>query len=67
MRKVLRDVITLVREAGGSGVWISEGGRHTRVNFDMGGEPRLLLIHRGNEVSSRFAPMIRSLLRRSAA
>jgi hypothetical protein len=67
MRKLVREVQTFVRRAGGSNVWISEGGRHTRVNFTADGRDTFLLIHRGNIVTSRFPAMIRSQLRRKTA
>jgi len=61
----MRDVVTLVRDAGGSNVWVSQGGRHTRIHFtNTEGRQTFLLIHRGNAVSSRFSRMIRSQLRR---
>jgi hypothetical protein len=65
MQKAMRDIITLVRASGGSDVWVSQGGRHTRVHFTTpAGRQTLLIIHRGNRVSSRYVAMIRSRLRR---
>lgn len=61
----MRDVVASVRAAGGSNVWVSQGGRHTRIHFtNPEGRQTFLLIHRGNAVSSRFSGMIRSQLRR---
>jgi hypothetical protein len=65
VRKLVRDAITLVREAGGSNVWMSEGGKHTRIHFTTtAGRQTILLIHRGSLVKTRFAPMLRSQLRK---
>jgi hypothetical protein len=67
VRKLVRDAITLVREAGGSNVWVSEGGRHTRVHFTTAaGRQTMLVIHRGNIVTTRFASSLRSRLRRKS-
>jgi hypothetical protein len=61
----MRDVVAFVRAAGGSNVWVSQGGRHTRIHFTCPeGRQTFLLIHRGNTVSTRFTAMIRSQLRR---
>ncbi|KYK44658.1 hypothetical protein A1D31_36385 [Bradyrhizobium liaoningense] len=68
MRKLMREIVTLVREAGGSDVWVSEGGKHTRVHFTgPNGRKSHLLIHRGETVTTRYAAMIRSQLRRKIA
>ncbi|MEY9404387.1 hypothetical protein ABIF66_004237 [Bradyrhizobium japonicum] len=68
MRKLVREVVTFVRNAGGSDVWVSQGGKHTRINFtDPSGRKSHLLIHRGETVTTRYAAMIRSQLRRKIA
>jgi hypothetical protein len=65
MRRLVRETIVKIRDAGGTSIRISEGGRHTRVHFTgTGGEECTVLIHRGNIVTTRFAGMIRSQLRR---
>ncbi len=65
MRKLVRDIANAVRKLGGSDVSITEGGRHTRVNFtDRAGNRRSIALHRGGAVSSRYVAMLRSQLRR---
>lgn len=68
MRKMVRDLIGDIREAGGSHVRVSEGGNHTRVHFTTPrGSHACMLIHRGTDVSRRYAGMLRSQLRRKVA
>jgi|GEM_PF-5008024 len=68
MRKLVRDIVGDIRNAGGSDVRISEGGNHTRVHFvTPSGARSMLLIHRGTDVSKRYARMLRSQLRRKVA
>jgi hypothetical protein len=65
MRKMVRDIIGEVREAGGSDVRVSEGGNHTRVHFmTPRGSHACMLIHRGTNVSKRYTGMLRSQMRR---
>ncbi|MCD9817624.1 hypothetical protein [Bradyrhizobium japonicum] len=64
----MREIVSFVREAGGSDVWVSEGGKHTRIHFTgPNGRKSHLLIHRGETVTTRYAAMIRSQLRRKMA
>jgi hypothetical protein len=68
MRKLVREIVTFVREAGGSDVWVSQGGRHTRIHFTSPtGRRSHLLIHRGGTITTRYAAMIRSQVRRKIA
>ncbi|WFU42564.1 hypothetical protein QA640_08910 [Bradyrhizobium sp. CB82] len=68
MRKLVRDIVGDIRDAGGSDVRITEGGSHTRVHFTTRrGYHACLLIHRGTDVSKRYAGMLRSQLRRKIA
>ncbi len=65
MRKLVRDIVAIVRASGGCDVWISEGSRHTRVHFTTEtGRHTFLVSHRGNIVTSRHLAMIRSQMRR---
>jgi hypothetical protein len=65
MRKLVREIIAYVREAGGSDVRVSEGGSHTRIHFtNPAGSHRYVILHRGSTVSRRYVNMIRSQLRR---
>jgi hypothetical protein len=68
MRKLLRDVVAVVRQAGGTDVRVSEGGKHTRIHF-TGPEGRrsIVLIHRGNAVCRWFPTMIRRQILRKLA
>jgi hypothetical protein len=68
MRKLLRDVITAVREAGGANVLVSEGGKHTRISFTgPDGKQSAVLIHRGTAVADRLPAILRSQIRRKLA
>ncbi|MBR0860901.1 hypothetical protein ACVIWV_006001 [Bradyrhizobium diazoefficiens] len=65
MRKVVRDVIAAVHDAGGSNVRVSEGGRHTRIHFTApDGKRTVVLLHRGSVVSRWFPTQVRSQIRR---
>jgi hypothetical protein len=64
MRKLLRDTIAAVRAAGGTEIAISHGGRHTRIDFVSHGGRKAILVNRGVSVTSGYAPMIRSQIRR---
>jgi hypothetical protein len=68
MRKLVRDIIGEIRDAGCADVRISEGGNHTRVHFTTPqGRHATMLIHRGADVSKRYVGMLRSQLRRKVA
>lgn len=65
MRKVVRDAIAAVHDAGGSNVRVSEGGKHTRIHFTgPDGKRSLVLLHRGSVVSRWFPTQVRSEIRR---
>ncbi|MGY8665708.1 hypothetical protein Q3C01_25570 [Bradyrhizobium sp. UFLA05-109] len=68
MRKVVRDAIAAIRDAGGSNVRVSEAGRHTRIHFTgPDGKRSLVLLHRGSVVSRWFPTQVRSQIRRKLA
>jgi hypothetical protein len=68
MRKLVRDAIAIVRQAGGSDVRVSEGGKHTRIYFTgPKGKQTAVLIHRGTDVCRWFHAAIRSQIRRKLA
>jgi hypothetical protein len=67
MQRSLREIIRMVREAGGSDIRVSQEARHTIVHFSTGGRQTLLRIHRGDRAASRYVRMIRSQLRKVAS
>jgi hypothetical protein len=68
MRKLVRDVVAAVRDAGGSNVRVSEGGKHTRIHFTgPEGHRSIVLIHRGTAIGRWFHTAIRSQIRRKLA
>jgi hypothetical protein len=64
VRKLLRDTVAAVRAAGGCEIAISHGGRHTHIDFVIHGRRETVLVNRGESVTTRYAPMIRSQIRR---
>jgi len=67
MRKLLRDTIDMIRDAGGSNINIGQGGRHTRVNFEIDGRTEVMTLHRSGVDNSRSEARLRSQLRRKVA
>lgn len=63
--KPLKETIDLIRKFGGEDVVVSTRTRHHLVEFTAKGNRSGVLVHRGAKVNSRFAPMIRSELRKA--
>jgi hypothetical protein len=64
MRRLLRDIKDAIESAGGIGVTIEDGGRHTVVHFlNPQGERHFIPVHKGSN-PKRYEDALRSQLRR---
>ncbi|WP_074448479.1 hypothetical protein [Bradyrhizobium yuanmingense] len=48
MQKLMRETIRIIRDSGGSGIFVAQGSRHTRIHFTgRDGRRRVVLIPKG--------------------
>lgn len=64
MRKSLRVALRMIKESGATDVVVSQGGRHTLVDFtNAAGQPQTATLHRGEITTLRAERALRSQLR----
>lgn len=64
MQKMVREIIGCIRNAGGSEITISQGGRHVRLEFKTAeGRKTFMLVHRGSVNRTTYLTMVRRRLR----
>ena len=64
MRKTLREALRAIKKSGATDVVVTEGGRHTLVDFtNADGQPQTATLHRGENTTLRAERALRSQLR----
>jgi hypothetical protein len=64
VRKSLREALRAIKESGATDVVVSEGGRHTLVDFiNASGKPQTATLHRGEKTTQRAERALRAQLR----
>jgi hypothetical protein len=64
MSRYQRDVVQLIRDAGGTGIRVTPGGRHLHVHYVLDGQPRRHLMRRGTHIAPRVLVHLTAELRR---